>query len=201
MKQANPAALARIALPVLLAALAACDGLGDPGAAQGPSTIRFTYSGSGPGGAVQGAYQAEGDYQVGTAPLRQTFALGHRYRPAGAVDVMSNVYRASAGASDAVHVTITRLTPGSVPVDRLCDADFCPGVSLALELPNVNGAQARYSCSLQAGRVEITSIREDRMQGRFSGTGSCTGAAGTQDLEEFSISGGEFNVKLMDAVF
>lgn len=195
----RPARLVRaVALaPALLAApaaLAACESSTEPGT--GPSRIGFTYVGTGAEGTIQGTYSAESDFVVGRSQLTQTFAIGHRY--AAAVGVISNVAR-SAGLSDNTSLTIPRLTVGSVSIDPACETDYCAEVFLGLELPSAEGSQAKYSCSLQAGTLRITAISDMRARGDFSGTGVCIGAPGTEDLEEFRITGGTFDVKVIEA--
>ena len=194
----RPARLIRTAAlaPALLAALAACDSSTEPGS--GPSRIQFTYVGTGTGGTIQGTYNAEGDFVLGRPQLEQTFAIGHRYADDGAMGIISNVAR-SATLPDYMSLTIPRLTVGSAAIDPDCATDFCAGIFLGLELPAAEGSQAEYSCSLQAGTLRITAISETRMRGDFSGTGVCLGAPGTEDLEEFRITGGTFDVKVIEA--
>lgn len=195
------ARLARIAAPVLLlAALAACGGENPTGAGepQADSSIRFDFSGSGPDVVLQGTYEAQGAPRPGTDLIDQTYAMGHRYAGAGAIQVMSNRKR-DGGTADFAWVTLPRLSAGAVSVDRSCGTDTCPGVLLALEVGSAHGSQARYSCSLEAGTLRITSISSSRAKGEFSGTGICVGAPGTDDLPDFRITNGQFDVKLTAA--
>lgn len=188
---------ARIAAPALVAALAACDGgPTDPQPSAGASTVRFAYEGSGAEGVVSGAYEATGDPRAGQS--RQTFAIGQRYRGAGAIQVVSDLQRPG-DVSDFAWVVIPRLDAGTLAIDRACGTDYCPGVFFALEVKNTHGSQARYSCTLESGTVRVTSISATRVAGEFSGTGACIGAPGTADLEQVSVAGGRFDVKLIDA--
>lgn len=191
------------ATPLLLAALAACsddDGIG-PGENGQPSNIAFAYSGSGPEATIQGTYQAMGD-PPRTGPLiTETFALGQRVASKGALRVMSNAAQPAQSTANFAQVTITRLEVGSVAINGTCPGETCNGVSLAIEVStNVAVSQARYSCALETGTIRITSIRNGRAQGDFTGTGSCLGRPGTADLDQFSITGGTFDVKVIDVV-
>lgn len=195
---ARTAALARAAAPLLLAALAACGDDNDPVGASAPNTVRFTYAASGPTEGVEGDYNAVGDPDRAVPPLTQTYALGRRDPGEGLLEVVSNVAYPQQEA-DFVTITIPRLTEGSVAIDGTCPGELCPGVSLGLELSTaVAVSQARYSCALETGTIRVASIRDNRMKGTFSGTGSCIGAPGYEDLDEFSITGGTFNVKVVD---
>lgn len=90
------------------------------------------------------------------------------------------------------------LTTGSVVIDGICPGEVCAAVSLALDVPLSGASQARYSCALDDGVITVLSLRDGRAVGEFSGTGSCLGAPGTDDLETFSITGGTFDVKVVD---
>lgn len=187
------------AAPLLLAALAAC-GEGDDGIGPGntgPSSVAFGYTGSGPQGSIQGTYQAMGDPDRLVPQLTQTYALGQRVASEGVLRVTSNVARAGQRA-DFSWITIPRLTVGAVAIDGTCPGETCAAVSLAIDVSSVGVSQAKYSCALDSGTLRIFSIREGRAVGEFSGTGSCLGAPGTADLDEFSISGGTFDVKVID---
>jgi hypothetical protein len=188
-----------MAAPLLLAALAAC-GDGPTGSGEsGPSSIRFTYAGSGPQGVVQGTYQAEGDPALPVAPITQTFALGQRVSSESTLRVMSNVARSAAQTADFAWVIIPRLTVGTEPIEGTCPGELCAGVTLALEIStNVSFDQAKYSCALDSGTIRITSLSGGRAKGTFSGTGSCLGQPETEDLDEFIITGGTFDVKVID---
>lgn len=196
---ARTAALARTAAPLLLAALAACGGSDGP-AESGPSSIRLTYSASGPEGVVvQGTYEAQGDPRSPIAPITQTFALGRRSTGEGTLEVMSNVARSSENEADFASVTIPRLTVGSVAIEGICPGETCAAVSLALAVKtNLTFSQARYSCYLDSGTIRVTAISDDRAKGTFSGTGACLAAEGFEDLEQFTITGGTFDVKVRD---
>jgi hypothetical protein len=190
--------LARGAVPLLLAALAAC-GDGPTGSDEtGPSSIRFTYSGSGPQGTVQGTYQAEGEPSFPVPPITQTYALGQRVSRESTLRVISNVAHAQQQTADFAWVTIPRLTVGSAPIEGTCPGETCASVTLALEVAtNLSVDQAKYSCHLDSGTIRITSISDGRAKGTFSGSGSCLGEPGTEDLEGFSITGGTFDVKVI----
>ena len=195
---ARTAVLARAAAPLLIAALAACDGEG-PSGTSGASSIQFAYSGSGPEGTVQGTYQAQGDPALTVPPITQTYALGRRDSGEGMLEVLSNVARNPQQQADFAWVTIPRLTVGSVAIEGICPGEVCPAVTLALEVSTeVAVSQAKYSCALETGTIRITEIGNSRAKGTFSGTGSCLGRPGTADLEQFSITGGTFDVKVRD---
>lgn len=101
--------------------------------------------------------------------------------------------------ADFAGVVIPRVSAGSVEIDGMCPGELCPEVSLALEVRTDDVFdQARYSCSLEDGTIRIESISGGRAKGTFSGTGRCTGQPGTEDLDEFAITGGTFNVKVID---
>jgi hypothetical protein len=188
------------AAPLLLAALAACGEGGDDGIGPGntgPSNVAFGYTGSGPQGSIQGTYQALGDPDRLVPQLTQTYALGQRVAGEGVLRVMSNVARPGQRA-DFSWVIIPRLTVGSVTIDGTCPGETCAAVSLAIDVSAVGVSQARYSCALDSGTIRIFSISDGRAVGEFSGTGSCIGAPGTEDLDEFIISGGTFDVKVID---
>jgi hypothetical protein len=195
---ARAAVLARAAAPLLLAALAACDGEG-PSETAGASSIQFAYSGSGPEGTIQGTYQAHGDPALTVPPITQTYALGRRDSGEEMLEVLSNVARNPQKQADFAWVTVPRLTAGSVAIDGICPGEVCPAVSLALEVStDVAVSQAKYSCVLESGTIRITEISNSRAKGTFSGTGSCLGRPGTADLDQFSITGGTFDVKVRD---
>lgn len=193
------AALARRAAPLLLAALAACGDGNGPTESSGASTIRFTYSGSGPEGSVQGTYEAKGDPGLATAPITQTFALGQRVASQNTFRVISNVAHPAQGTADFAGVVIPRLDVGTVDIDGVCPGELCPEVSLALEV-ETGGVfdQAKYSCYLYEGRIRLNAISDGRAKGTFSGTGRCLAQEGTEDLDDFTITGGTFDVKVID---
>lgn len=187
------------AAPLLLAALAAC-GNDDVGTGPGdtrPGSVAFGYSGAGPEGEVRGIYQVLGDPDLAAAPLTQTYALGQRVERQGVLRVMSNVVRPGQRA-DFAEITIPRLAVGQIDIDGTCPGESCAGVSLAIDVSAVGVSQAKYSCALDRGTIQVHLIREGRAEGQFSGTGSCIGAPGTADLEEFVISGGTFDVTVID---
>jgi hypothetical protein len=193
------AALARSAAPLLLAALAACGDNDGPLGSSGASIIRFSYSGSGPEGSVQGTYEAKGDPDRSAAPITQTWALGQRVTSQGAFRVVSNVAQPAQQTANFADVTIPRLTVGSADIDGVCPGELCPEVSLALEVSTAGVFdQAKYSCYLYDGRIRLTSISDGRAKGTFAGTGRCLGQEGTADLDEFVITGGTFDVKVID---
>lgn len=188
---------ARVAAPLLLAALVACDNPAGSGGGETVSTVWMVYGGSSNQGTVNGTYEARGEARTGTPPLQQTYALGQRYVDDGYIQVMSN--RTHEGdAADFTWITIPRLTEGSVTIDGTCPGETCAAVALALEVGATGVSQARYSCSLDAGTIHITSVTETRVKGDFSGTGFCIGGPGTTDLDQFSIAEGTFDVKLID---
>ena len=188
---------ARLAAPLLLAALAACD---NPAGGEGTpvSNVRVVYGGSNNQGTVSGRYEARGEARAGTAPILQTYALGQRYTDDGHILVLSNVKHSGEDVADFTWITIPRLTEGTVTIDGICPGENCASVSLALETGTVGVSQAKYSCSLDAGTIRITSVTATRVKGDFSGTGFCVGAPGTADLDQFSIAEGTFDVVLID---
>lgn len=195
------AARARTAAPLLLAALAACgsDNPAGPDGADAPSSVSFVYGGSSNQGTVNGAYQAAGDPSLLTAPITQTWALGQRVSGETLLRVGSNVARGAQQQADFAWVTIPRLTVGTVPINGTCPGEDCAGVFLALAVStDVAVSQARYSCALNEGTIRVASISGDRARGTFSGTGSCLAAPGYVDLDQFTITNGTFDVKLID---
>jgi hypothetical protein len=163
----------------------------------GPSTVSFTYHGVGPGGSVGGLFHVTADPDLNRPAGDQAFALGQRIARAGAFRALSNQRRTSE-LSDWIVVSAPRLSTGSLTLAPPCRAEYCPEVFVALEMKNSQGAQARYSCTLDSGTIRITAISEQRAQGEFSGSGVCLGAPDTEDLEQFSVSNGRFDVKLRD---
>lgn len=191
---------ARLAAPLLLAALAACDD--NPAGSGGTpvSNVHVVYGGSNnQGTTVDGTYEARGEARAGTAPILQTYALGQRFADDGHILVLSNVKHGGADVADFTWITIPRLTEGSVAIDGICPGENCAAVSLALEVGTVGVSQAKYSCSLDAGTIRVRAVTETRVKGDFSGTGFCIGAPGTADLDQFSIAEGTFDVVLIDA--
>ena len=195
---ARTAALARAAAPLLLAALAACGGDGPTGSS-GQSSVHLRYGGSGNQGTINGTYQAEGDPSLTLPPITQTYALGQRVTGQTTLRVVSNVARSTQQTADFSWVTIPRLTVGSVAINGTCPGEDCAAVSLALEVStSVAVSQAKYSCALDNGTIRITEIGDGRAKGTFSGTGRCLGRPGTEDLDQFTITDGTFDVKVID---
>jgi hypothetical protein len=186
----------RIAAALLLAALAACSDSTGPGGQADASRIDITYSGSGPDGVLQGTYAAQGDPRLGSDPIGQTYAVGQRAVELGVIEVVSG--RRHGNEVDVAFVTIPLLQVGTVQIDRDCDADACAAVLLALDMGLAQGSQARYSCVLHTGTVRITALTDERVRGDFTGTGACFGREEGEQIEDFSISAGTFDVKLMD---
>jgi hypothetical protein len=186
------------ALSLLLAALAACGD--DPaGPGDGPSSIHFSFRGSGPERTVEGIYEVDGDPVLAGTQITQTFAIGQRVSGESTLRVLTNWFHPAQGTADFAWVTVPRLTVGTVAIDGVCPGETCAGVTLALEVQT--GAvfdQAKYSCDLYDGTVRINSISSGRATGTFSGTGRCTGQPGTADLDEFRITGGTFDVNVID---
>lgn len=186
---------ARMAAPLLLAALAACDN--PAGGGETVSNVQIVYGGSSNQGTVNGRYEARGEARTGTPPLQQTYALGQRYTDDAHIQVVSN-RKHDGDVVDFAWITIPRLTAGAVTIDGICPGETCAAVSLALEVGTTGVSQAKYSCSLDSGTIRITSVTETRVKGDFSGTGFCIGAPGTPDLDQFSVAEGTFDVRLID---
>jgi hypothetical protein len=181
----------------LLAVLAACDTSPTTTDQPDAGTITFSYQGAGPNGDIAGTYRAEGYPRADIEPARQTYAVGHRYPGAQTIEAISNASHGE--VFDFATLTIPRLTPGTVVIDRFCGTDHCPELTVALEIPQVHGAQARYSCTLETGSITITSVNGGRAKGRFSGEGFCGGRPGAAGLDRFTVQDGEFDVRLRDA--
>lgn len=182
----------RLAAAALLVTLAACEG--DPnGPGDTESTVRITYTGTG----LSGRYEAAGEPSAAVPPLRQDYAQGRRYASMGGIEVHSNATR-SATMTDFSIIDIPRLTAGTSVIDPDCDDDWCASVSLALEVGTTGVAQARQSCFLRQGSVTVTAVDDARVRGTFSGTGHCLSASGTDDIEDFVITSGSFDVALRD---
>ncbi len=185
---------------MLVLGLAACgDGPNDPKLEE-DSSVSFSYHGP-----ISGSFHAEGFPDISKPPLQQTYALGHRYRNPNAIEV-SGILQRPGGMVDGVDIRIPRHAPGSSTIDsnacRWWD-DGCPNVFLFLELRNVNGAQAKYSCRLETGTIRLTSVSETRAEGEFSGTGQCSERSGVPgeiiDHEGLNITNGRFEVNLVNA--
>ncbi|HLM66600.1 MAG TPA: hypothetical protein VK358_03690, partial [Longimicrobium sp.] len=160
---------------------------------------RFAYGGSSPQGQISGTYQAEGDPSLTVPPITQTFALGQRVAGETTLRVLSNVARSTQQQADFATITIPRLTVGRVDIVGTCPGETCASVFLALEVSTSAAvSQARYSCALDAGTIRINSITGTRAQGTFEGTGRCIGRPGTADLDQFSITGGTFDVNVIN---
>jgi hypothetical protein len=190
----------RLAPGVLALGVLALSGCGDavgPDESGEPSSLSFSYEGAGTGGTISGTYRVEAEPDPRVELGSQSYAMGRRVRSAGALVAMSGLQRGDA-LSDFVWVTIPRLSSGSAAVQRDCGASYCPEIFVALEVRNEHGSQAKYSCSILEGTVRITGISEHRASGEFSGTGTCLGAPGATDMEQFSITDGRFDVKLRD---
>lgn len=199
-RAARFARAARTALPLLLAALAACgDDPAGPVESDPPSSVRFVYGGSSNQGTIQGSHRAEGDPLLAVAPITQTFALGQRVASKGLIRILANVARGTEHEADWATITIPRLTVGSVDINGTCPGKECAAVSLGLDIEtDVAFSQARYSCALDEGTLRITSVSDGRAKGEFSGTGSCLAGPGYQDLTQFSIASGTFDVKVIE---
>lgn len=182
----------RLAAAALLLTLAACDG--DPsGPGDSQSTVSITYAGTG----ISGRYAATGEPSAALPPLRQDYAQGRRYASKGGIEVHSNATR-SATMTDFSTIDIPRLTVGTSTIDPNCDDDWCASVSLAVEVGTTGVSQARQSCFLRQGSVTVTAVSDTRVRGTFSGTGHCLSASGTDDIEDFTITSGSFDVALVD---
>ena len=100
---------------------------------------------------------------------------------------------------DWVDLSIPRQSAGSLTIDtHNCPRwnDECPSVFVVLELLNVNGAQAKYSCHLRTGKILLGSISNTRAKGEFSGIGECLTNTG-EIIEGFRVTNGRFDVNVI----
>lgn len=185
-------------LSLLVAALAACGD--DPsGPGDGAGSTRFSFRGTGPVGTVEGIYDAEGAPSFPVPPVTQTYALGQRISGEHTLRIVSNVAYSAQQTADFAWVTIPRLTVGSVQIDGICPGESCASVKVALQVSTAGTFdQAKYSCDLYDGVIRINSISEGRATGTFSGTGRCLGEPGTEDLDSFAVTGGTFDVRVIE---
>ncbi len=199
LRRSARARAARLALaPVLLAALAGCEGSTFEPVDDGPSTFRYSFVARGTEVRVDGGYEVAGDPQPGTPSLGYTFAAGQRHRRQGALQLVSN-WRTPTGHADNLALTVTRTTPGTAEVQPGCGGELCTGIVLRLRLSPTTASGAHYTCVAETGAVRILEISRTRVRGSFSGTGRCAGSPGRESLDDFRIMDGEFNVKLADA--
>ena len=130
--------------------------------------------------------------------LDQTFAYGLRYQNPNTIEIRS-VQQRPGNIVDWVDLSIPRQSAGSFTIDtHNCPRwnDECPSVFVVLELLNVNGAQAKYSCRIQTGIILLSSVSNTRAKGEFSGTGDCLTNIG-ETGEEFRVTNGRFDVNLI----
>lgn len=173
------------ALP--LALLAACDNPQGPG--EGESRISLAYT-----GAATGTFSAGGDPDPTVATNAQTFAIGHRYTD-GSFEVIAYSQRGG-NRYDFASVTVPQAAVGTVSVERFCEQDVCPDVSLALDLQRATGSIAAHSCELETGTIRITALSATRASGSVSGSGYCNPGDGGE-LVPFQVTSGSFDVDVM----
>lgn len=185
---------------ILLAAAMAAGGCRDavgPEAGGEASTLAFSYQGWEENGTISGSYRVEGDPVAGVELARQTYAIGQRVRGTGTVVALSGQHH-SDGSRDFLSINVPRQTPGSVTLLPGCGGSNCPEVLIAFDAGEGSAAQAQHSCSLRTGTLRILAISDTRVTGEFSGTGACIGRAGVEDIEQFNVIDGRFNLKLSD---
>jgi len=184
-----------LALCALALSLTACsDGILDVEENE-PSAVSFEFAGAG-----LGSFSARGDLQPNRPLIDQTFAAGRRFGSPDAIEVHGFAPRAG-NVVDWIDIKIP--TPGirSYAIDATTchwSDDTCPTVFVVLEMATGSGAQAKYSCQLQTGSIRVRSLTSTRVQGEFSGAGSCLENTGAF-AEEFTVSNGRFDVKLASA--
>jgi len=160
----------------------------------GPSSLTFAYQGP-----ISGSFAAEQDCQSAGSLVNQTCARGLRYQNPGAVELSGTRLRPGEIA-DQVYLMIPGQSTGTFAIDAsTCPwwDDRCATVFVVLELLNVHGSQARYSCSLHSGTIRVTAASESRAIGEFSGTGVCADREMEADDPPFTITSGRFDVKLV----
>lgn len=192
--------LQALSLALALVGLVGCsDGPVDP-AAFGPSRVRLSYQGP-----LVGSYAAEGELQRGKGMLDHTYAYGLRYQNPTALEVRSVVLDAASDRVDWVDIQIPADRPGTYAIDQ----DRCPrweagcaGLFLVLRLPNQEGKQAKYSCTLLTGTIRVATASGRRVQGTFSGAGECIDRDAPEgtDHPPVTVTGGEFDVELSSGV-
>ena len=130
--------------------------------------------------------------------LDQTFAYGLRCQKPNTIEIRS-VQQRPGNIVDWVELSMPRQSAGSFPIDaNACPwwNDECPSAFVVLELLNVNGAQAKYSCQLETGTILLSSVSKTRAKGEFSGTGDCLTNTG-ETVEGFRVTNGRFDVILI----
>lgn len=98
-----------------------------------------------------------------------------------------------ASAWDFTSIAITRKTVGTVPIDPDCTGDKsnCTGVVILFNYHPQGAPPYSYRCFLTSGSVTIGAVTVQTVAGLFSGTGTCSDAAGV--LTPFSITDGTFS--------
>ena len=193
----RPAFLAsRLRVPLLgaLATLAACGGDGTALTAPPPAGSSLTVTYSGP---AAGTLRAEGTPSLSGPMLGQTFAVA--YPMGGGGPYLVHATRGAAASDDWVDVQLPAARAGTFAIDTdRCgwwDA-ACPNVHLALEVPRTNAAQARHTCRLDRGTIEVTATGGGRLRGTFRGTGACITATGAV-VDGFAVTAGAFDVAVL----
>jgi hypothetical protein len=181
--------LARVIFGLAFAGLTSCSDSGPNGNASG--TVSFSFTGGG-----GGTYNVTGAIPVNASALFTTnWAAGARDDANNTTEVIS-VRTATASTFDEIVITIPRTTAGSSTIDVNCSANTCADVSFLIGT-NSSGSVFQYLCVLETGTIAIGSISSTRASGTFSGTGTCTNGGGTETA--FAVTGGSFNVPLVDA--
>ena len=189
----------RIALPlaVLFTLATACgDDSTGPDDGELPSgSLSFSYD-----GAVSGTFSVSGAARLDAngEPEFGTWAVGGR--DAATNNLAIAAFRArTAPSGDLFSFFMPSVTgPGTVAICDFLEADCEIAAALVfdLNLETDIDVSDRF-CVLNAGEIEVTTLRADRAVGSFSGMGICfTNASTSPDV--ITISSGSFNVPLTD---
>lgn len=147
---------------------------------------------------------AEGEAQPGQDMLGSTYTHGLRYTSPATVEISGNVHDPARNLVDWVRLNVPAVAAGSFEIDvDSCSPweDHCASASLVLRLLNENGQQAKYSCWVRSGRIDVSFASSERMTGTFSGTGECLDRDDTTGTSPpITISNGAFDVRLRAGV-
>jgi hypothetical protein len=180
----------RAFLVLLGAALAGCGSDSPTENTVGASgSLSFSYTGAGASSATQ--YSA-----TGAIPSNVAVNNGTQPWAAGGVDAGSTVVWAvvpkSSNNWDMTFINIERTTPGTATIAAGCTSN-CADVAVWFGANN-NETNYTYYCALSTGSVTISAISSTSASGTFSGTGTCSAAAGGDT--PFTVTNGTFSVGL-----
>jgi hypothetical protein len=177
-----------------LAAGAAALTLGCAGDASPPNTagvVSFSYS-----GAASGTFNATGSQPASAAEFEtKPWGAGHLFTGGDGSSVTSVAPRNST-THDYLVVLIPANSPSTSQIDfDNCTANVCASVFFVLARANASDAVFEQDCYLQTGSITITSVTSSRMQGTFSGNGTCETQAGA--TSSVVVTNGAFDVPIL----